>query len=511
MSDRPKPVVLAILDGWGHRQETEHNAIAAASTPHWDTLCNKYPGTLIDASEQEVGLPHGQMGNSEVGHMNIGAGRVVMQDLPRIDRAIAEDEISENPALIAFVGSLKLSGGVCHLMGLFSDGGVHSHIAHLEALARLLSEQEIMVYVHAFLDGRDTPPQSAMEYLTEWESRFAGNPRVSIATVSGRYYAMDRDKRWERVEKAYQAIVHAKGETATDAKSAVEQSYASDVVDEFVLPHVIGNYAGMHSEDGMLMANFRADRARQLMHAMVDPDFDGFARDTFPLIQVVLGMVEYSDALTPYLPAMFPAQVPEHTLGEVVADAGLTQLRIAETEKYPHVTFFFNGGREDVFDGEERILIPSPKVATYDLQPEMSAPEVTDALVDAIGRDTFDLIVVNYANTDMVGHSGKFDAVVKAVEAVDACLGRLWEAVAAQGGVLLITADHGNAEQLYDKEEGQPHTAHTLNKVPLVMAGYQGDAELEEGRLADIAPTILALLHLEQPSQMTGTSLIVDA
>lgn len=508
----PKPVVLAILDGWGHREELAHNAILAAATPHWDALWNNHPHALLDASELEVGLPVGQMGNSEVGHMNIGAGRVILQDLPRIDAAIAEDEISENPALIAFVSTLKLTGGACHLLGLFSDGGVHSHNKHLMALAALLAEQEIPVKMHLFLDGRDTPPQSALVYLKEWEARFAQNPYVSLATLSGRYYAMDRDKRWERVEKAFRAITQAQGEKAADAAAAIEESYRAGKHDEFMLPTILGEYAGIQEQDGILMANFRSDRARQLLTALVDPAFEEFARPRFPLVSAALGMVEYSEALNRYIPAMFPAQTPTHTLGEVVATAGLTQLRIAETEKYPHVTFFFNGGREEVFAGEERILVPSPAVATYDLQPEMSAPEVTDRLVAAIEAEKFDLIVVNYANTDMVGHSGLMEPVKKAVEAVDAALGRVWEAVEKKGGALLVTADHGNAEQLYDEAEAQPHTAHTLNKVPLVLACDAFSSHryrLADGRLADIAPTVLELMGLAQPNTMTGRSLLV--
>lgn len=508
---RPKPVVLAILDGWGYREEPEHNAIHAAHTPHWDALWQHCPHALLHASEMEVGLPAGQMGNSEVGHMNIGAGRVVFQDLPRIDNAIAEDTIAENPALIAFLSTLKLSGGACHLLGLFSDGGVHAHTRHLEALAQIVSEQGITVKLHAFLDGRDTSPQSALTYLAEWESRFAGNPRVQIATITGRYYAMDRDKRWERVEKAFHAMVMGEGTRAATAKAAVEQSYAANIHDEFVLPHIIGDYGGCFTQDGLLVANFRADRIRQLLHALLDPTFDGFTRPRFPLVGKALGLVEYSATLTPFIPALFPADIPTNTLGEIVAAAGLTQLRIAETEKYPHVTFFFNGGREDVFPGEERILIPSPKVATYDMQPEMSAAEVTDRLVEAIEAERFDLIVVNYANTDMVGHSGLMEAAIKAVEAVDACLGRVLAAVQAKGGAMLITADHGNAEQLFDESSHQPHTAHTLNPVPLVLASGmhpKNSVRLRDGRLADIAPTVLDLLQLDTPTDMTGRSLL---
>lgn len=511
MTARPKPMLLAILDGWGYREEADHNAICAARTPHWDALWKSCPHALLQASEIEVGLPAGQMGNSEVGHMNIGAGRVVFQDLPRIDNAVAAGTLGENPALLGFIRSLKRSGGACHLLGLFSDGGVHSHIRHLEALAQAVSERGVPVALHMFLDGRDTPPRSALTYLAAWESRFSGNPRVRIATVTGRYYAMDRDKRWERIEKAFRAIVMGDGERAGDAGAAIHASYAADISDEFIPPHVIGAYAGCRPQDGLLTANFRADRVRQLLHALLDPAFSGFARPYFPLAGAALGMVEYSSALHPYVPALFPAEIPRNTLGEAAAAAGLKQLRIAETEKYPHVTFFFNGGREEVFPGEERVLIPSPAVATYDVQPEMSAPELTDRLAEAVASGKFDLIVVNYANTDMVGHSAIMAATVKAVEAVDTCLGRVWEAVREQGGALLITADHGNAEQLFDEAEGQPHTAHTLNPVPLVLASAAHPKDryrLRDGRLADIAPTVLDLLQLRIPTEMTGRSLL---
>lgn len=507
--NRPKPVVLCILDGWGESDVREHNAIAQAATPNMDRLRAHYPHGSLSASESDVGLPDGQMGNSEVGHMNIGAGRIVMQDLPRIDAAIADGSLRQNPQLAAFTAALKKSGGTAHLMGLVSDGGVHAHQAHIAALANAVAAAGVPVMVHAFLDGRDTAPQSAKAYMGQLASTLAG-PRM--ATVSGRYYAMDRDQRWERVSKAYAALVHAQGERAADAAQAIAQGYDAGTTDEFVLPTVVGAYAGMRDGDGVLMANFRADRARQLLHALLDPAFTGFTRAPVKFA-AALGMVEYSDALNPLIPALFAQQSLGENLGELAAAAGLTQLRIAETEKYAHVTFFFSGGREAPYAGEERMLIPSPKVATYDLQPEMSAPLVTDALVAAITAQTFDLIVVNYANTDMVGHSGDIAAAIKAVETVDACVGRVADAVEAAGGAMLITADHGNAECLHDADSGQPHTAHTLNRVPAIVvakAYMNSGAILPDGILADVAPTLLQLLGLPQPAAMTGRSLIAD-
>ena len=499
---RPRPVVLCVLDGWGHRVECDENAICQARTPTWDRLMRQYPHALLEASELFVGLPKGQMGNSEVGHMNLGAGRIVLQDLPRIDQAVADGSLAENPALREFAAKLKASGGRAHVMGLLSPGGVHSHQDHIAALVRILKKAGVPVAVHAFLDGRDTPPRSALDYV----ERFG---IADIVTVSGRYYAMDRDKRWDRVETAYRALVLAEGERAPDPLAAIEQSYANDKGDEFVLPTVIGAYAGMKDGDGVLIANFRADRVREIGAALLDPGFKGFARPKTVRFAAAAGMTQYSAELDPLLATLFPPERLGDTFGEVVAKAGLKQLRIAETEKYAHVTFFFNGGREVEFPGEARILVPSPKVATYDLKPEMSAFEVTDKLVAAIEAGTYDAIVLNFANTDMVGHSGNLEAATKAVEAVDTCLGRLAEAIERVGGTLLVTADHGNAEQMRDPATGQPHTAHTLNPVPLLLvnppAGIDG---VENGRLADVAPTLLALLGLAQPRAMTGRSLL---
>jgi 2,3-bisphosphoglycerate-independent phosphoglycerate mutase len=512
MTSRPRPVVLCILDGWGERADRADNAIADARTPVWHTLMRRWPHAHLDASEHYVGLPDGQMGNSEVGHTNLGAGRVVIQDLPRIDAAIADGSLAKLPALREFIDKLKASRGTAHVMGLMSPGGVHSHQHQIAALAAILGDAGLTVTVHAFLDGRDTPPKSAIGYLKRFAADVAGHDRVRIATVAGRYYAMDRDKRWDRVEKAYRLMTAAQGERAADPVKAVEAAYGRGESDEFVLPTAIGDWQGMKSGDGVLFANFRADRIREIAQALLDPDFAGFARDQRVDFAAAVGLVEYSAELNRFLATLFPPEDLKDTFGEIVADAGLTQLRIAETEKYAHVTFFFNGGRETVFPGEERILVPSPKVATYDLQPEMSAPEVTDKVVEAIGSGRFDVVVLNYANTDMVGHTGDLAAAIKAVETVDSCLGRLAEAVETQGGTLVITADHGNAEMMRDPETGEPHTAHTLNPVPFIVVDPPGGVgRLDNGRLADVAPTLLELLCLKKPAAMTGHSLIVPA
>jgi 2,3-bisphosphoglycerate-independent phosphoglycerate mutase len=450
------------------------------------------------------------MGNSEVGHQNIGAGRVVLQDLPRIDAAIADGSVAGNPALEAFIAGLVASDGTCHLMGLTSPGGVHSHLDHMTALAGILSARGVPVRIHGFLDGRDTPPQSARDFVTDFQAAIAGFPDTAIASLAGRYYAMDRDRRWERIAEAYAMLVEAAGARADDAVEAIEAAYAGGVSDEFLHPVAIADYAGMADGDGLLMANFRADRARQILAALLDPEFDGFVRERRVHFAARLGMVSYSDALDELLPALFPPLALADTLPEVVARAGLRQLRIAETEKYAHVTFFLNGGREQAFEGEERILVPSPKVATYDLKPEMSADEVTDRLVAEIDGGSFDLIVVNYANPDMVGHTGKLDAAVAAVETVDHCLGRLEAAVRQAGGQLLITADHGNVETMVDPESTTRHTAHTTNRVPMLLVNAPVGTALADGRLADIAPTLLRLLGLPQPEAMAGSSLVSD-
>lgn len=507
----PKPVVLCILDGWGHREAVAHNAIAHANTPCWDGLLKTYPHGLLNASELHVGLPSGQMGNSEVGHMNIGAGRVVLQDLPRIDAAIDDGTLTKNPKLLAYIAALKSSGGACHLMGLMSDGGVHSHIHHAIAMATIIAKAGITVWLHVFLDGRDTAPQSAKTYLTQLEALTKQHNNIRIATVSGRYFAMDRDNRWSRVATAYHAFMSTDCPMFDSATDAIDHAYTHDITDEFVPACSMAGYDRMHDGDGLLMINFRADRARQLLHALLDPQFDGFERVHRVRFAATLGMVEYSAAITPWMPVLFPPQSMANLLGEVVAEHGLKQLRIAETEKYAHVTFFFSGGREETYAGEDRILIPSPDVATYDLKPEMSAFEVTDALVKAIESNIYDLIVVNYANTDMVGHSGDLKAASLAVQAVDQCLTRLVAAVEKAQGAMLITADHGNAEMMHDDQTGQSHTAHTLNLVPVVLIESRLKNTIftiPEGSLADIAPTVLHWLGIAAPAEMTGCNLI---
>ncbi len=511
-SSHPRPAVLCILDGWGHRPDPKDNAILDARTPNYDSLIATCPQGLIDASETFVGLPKGQMGNSEVGHMNLGAGRVAVPDLPRIDNAIEDGSLARNSALVEFMATLKKTGGTCHLMGLASPGGVHAHQDHLVVLANLIAGAGVPVAIHAFLDGRDMPPRSALECAAHIEAGLKPGLPIRFATVSGRFYPMDRDKRWDRVALAYDAMVNGKGEAATTPKDAIDKGYAAGLDDEFVKPTVIQGYAGMKDGDGVLMFNYRSDRAREILTALLDPMFDGFRRPRLVTFATAAGMVEYSAALNPFLKALFPPEVIKMGLGETIAKAGLKQLRIAETEKYAHVTFFFNGGEERVFDGEERILVPSPKVQTYDLKPEMSAPEVTDRLVEAIGSGKFDLIVVNYANTDMVGHSGVLAAAVKAVEAVDACLGKLMAAVSKAGGVMFVTADHGNAEQMFDEKSHQKHTQHTLNRVPALLFNAPASVHsLADGKLADVAPTLLALMGVPQPLEMTGKSLLSEA
>ncbi|HEY1300664.1 MAG TPA: 2,3-bisphosphoglycerate-independent phosphoglycerate mutase [Stellaceae bacterium] len=506
---RPKPLVLCILDGWGERAKADDNAIATARTPNWHKLVARWPHAQLQASEHFVGLPDGQMGNSEVGHTNLGAGRLVLQDLPRIDAAIASGELAAMATLRAFIAALKESRGTAHLAGLMSPGGVHSHQHQIAAIAGILADAGIGVAVHAFLDGRDTPPKSAAGYLEQFRRDTAGHGHVQIATICGRYYAMDRDRRWDRVEKAYRVVTAGEGERAADAAAAVAAGYARGESDEFVLPTVLGGYRGMRDGDGLFLVNFRADRVREIAGALLDPDFSGFPRKERIDFAAALGLVEYSEELNRFLATLFPPEDLGDTFGEVVSQAGLRQLRIAETEKYAHVTFFFNGGRETVFPGEERVLVPSPKVATYDQQPEMSAPEVTDEVVAAVRAGAFDVIVLNYANTDMVGHTGDVAAAKKAVETVDTCLGRLTQAVAQAGGTLVVTADHGNAEMMRDPETGEPHTAHTLNPVPLLVVNPPAPiAHLADGRLSDVAPTLLDLLGLRRPAAMTGHSLI---
>jgi 2,3-bisphosphoglycerate-independent phosphoglycerate mutase len=500
-----RPVMLVILDGFGWREDAADNAVRQAKTPIFGRLWEG-PHGFLHTSGHDVGLPEGQMGNSEVGHLNIGAGRVVMQELPRIGTAIANGEIKRAPALVELIEKLKQSGGTCHLIGLVSPGGVHSHQDHAAALAGILADAGVPTLVHAITDGRDTPPQSAAEYV---DRLLAALPKsVSIATLCGRYYAMDRDKRWERVAKAYNAIVEAQGPRFPTAVAVIAGAYANKKFDEFIEPAVVGDYRGMKDGDGVLCFNFRADRVREILGAILEAVFSDFSRQRTVCLAAAVGMTQYSDELDRLMPAIFPAQTLTHLLGEVVSEAGRTQLRMAETEKYPHVTYFLNGGREAPYRGEDRIMVASPKVATYDLQPEMSAPELTDKAVEAINSGRYDLIILNYANPDMVGHTGSLPAAIQAVETVDAGLGRLVEAIQKAGGALMVTADHGNCEMMRDPVTGGPHTAHTTNPVPIVLFGARNRALLAEGRLADIAPTLLELMGLPKPREMTGGSLL---
>ncbi len=504
-----KPVVLCILDGFGYREQTADNAIKLANTPTYDRLWNSVPRAWLKTSGLAVGLPDGQMGNSEVGHMNLGGGRVVMQDLPRIDDAAATGTLAKNSELVAFIEKMKASGGTAHIMGLLSPGGVHSHQDHMAALTNILAEAGIPVRIHAFMDGRDTPPRSAVPFLEKFEADIADATNASIATLTGRYWAMDRDQRWDRVQKAYDVMTHGKAAYTSDtAVAGMNDAYTRDENDEFVEPIVVGDYNGMQDGDGLLMANFRADRAREILTAFVDPAFTEINRGNSIILAAQAGMVEFSSALNQFLTVLFPSENIVNSLGETLADAGVKQLRISETEKYAHITFFFNGGAEEPFEGEDRILIPSPDVATYDLKPEMSAYEVTDKLVEAIESGKYGTIIVNFANPDMVGHTGVLSAAIKAVETIDTCIAKLEEAVTKTGAAMIVTADHGNVEQMVDETTGQPHTAHTNFDVPALLLNH--DTAFEDGSLADVAPTLLAIMGLEQPSEMTGRSLITN-
>ncbi|RKF13838.1 2,3-bisphosphoglycerate-independent phosphoglycerate mutase [Roseovarius spongiae] len=501
----PRPVVLCILDGWGLSERTEANAPHLAHTPHFDALMAECPNARLVTHGPDVGLPTGQMGNSEVGHMNIGAGRVVEMDLRRIDRAIETGTFARLPGILHFAETLRASGGTAHLLGVLSDGGVHSHLDHMIATARALTAQGLRVAIHAFTDGRDVAQVSAKTYLEEL--RAALPVGAFIATVSGRYYAMDRDNRWERVKFAYEALAQGRGYTADTAGEAIDVAYGKGRTDEFIKPRVLGGYAGMKDGDGILCLNFRADRARQLLAAFADPDFDDFETGARPKFAIVSGFTEYSRRHSTYMDCIFPDEAPINTLSAWVARHGRTQFHIAETEKYPHVTFFLNGGKEAPEQGEDRYMATSPKVATYDLAPEMSAEEVSDHLVGAIGK-RYDLIVVNYANPDMVGHTGDLAAAIKACEAVDAGLGRAITVLREVGGAMIVTADHGNCEVMVDPATGAPHTAHTTNPVPVILTGGPDGAGLRDGRLADLAPTLLELMGLSQPPEMTGRSLL---
>ncbi|MCC7326958.1 MAG: 2,3-bisphosphoglycerate-independent phosphoglycerate mutase [Burkholderiales bacterium] len=507
-----RPVVLLILDGYGSRGPAPDNAIANAQMPNWTRLCATYPRTTIEASELDVGLPTGQMGNSEVGHLNIGAGRVVYQDYTRIDHAIATGEFARNPVLTAAVATARRRGSAMHVLGLASPGGVHSHQRQLAAMVEQASAGGVRkIWMHAFLDGRDTPPKSASASVAYLEDVCARCPGARIASIVGRYYAMDRDSRWERLRPAYELLVDGRAPYgAASAQAALDAAYARGETDEFVqataIPGADGVAPRMADGDVVVFMNFRADRARELTRALTDPAFSGFARARVPALGMFVCLTSYGEEFA-QLPAAFAPQTIHNSFGEYIAGLGLTQLRIAETEKYAHVTYFFNGGVETAYPGEDRVLVPSPKVATYDLQPEMSAPEVTDQLVAAIASRRYDAIVCNYANGDMVGHTGNYEAARAAVETLDACIGRVVEAAQAAGAEVLITADHGNVEMMHDPETGQPHTAHTLNRVPLLYVGRPATVAAG-GALQDIAPTLLALMGLRKPPEMTGRSLV---
>lgn len=500
-----RPVLLCIMDGFGKNESTYGNAIAAAKKPNLDKIVSENPMTFIGASGLDVGLPDGQMGNSEVGHTNIGAGRVVYQELTRITKSIQDGDFFTNEALVGAMENCKKNSSALHLMGLMSDGGVHSHNTHLYGIMELAKRSGVdKVYIHCFMDGRDVPPTSGKDYLAELYKKCDEIGVGEIATVMGRYYAMDRDNRWERVVKAYKAMTEGEGVKFDCACKMMEESYANDVTDEFIVPAVSEKAVPVKDNDSIVFFNFRPDRAREITRAFVDPAFSGFEREQLKGLYYVC-MTQY-DATMPNVHVAFKPETLENTFGKYISDKGLKQLRIAETEKYAHVTFFFNGGVEKQYPGEDRILVKSPAVATYDLQPEMSAYEVTDKLLAAIDSDKYDAIILNYANCDMVGHTGVFDAAVKAVEAVDTCVGKIVDAVAAKGGVTLITADHGNADKMYEAD-GSPFTAHTTNPVPFIVVGYP--CELREGgRLCDIAPTMLKIMGLEQPKEMTGVSII---
>lgn len=509
MTSNKKTLALFILDGWGYRENKEDNAIAAANTPNLDRLAKEYASTLISGSGLDVGLPPGQMGNSEVGHVNLGAGRVVYQDFTKITKAIEDNTFQQNEVLLANIDKAVNGGKAVHIMGLLSDGGVHSHQDHMHAAIKLAKERGAQhIYLHGFLDGRDTPPQSAAGYVEAAEKACEKIGNAQVATLIGRYYAMDRDKRWDRVELAYNLIVSGEAEyKAATASQGIAESYAREQTDEFVKPTVVDGYKGMQAGDTILFMNFRADRARELSHALITTDFDGFERsgtNEKPDINFVM-LTEFESTLK--APVAYPTENLVNVFGEWLAKHNKTQLRISETEKFAHVTFFFSGGKEDEYDGEERVLIPSPDVATYDLQPEMNSEKLTDAIIKSIEDGEHDVIICNFPNGDMVGHTGKFDAAVKACEAVDACIGRIVAALSEHGGECLITADHGNAEQMKDPNTGVAHTAHTSEPVPFIYFGRPANIR-QGGTLSDVAPTMLHLMGMQQPDEMTGTPIV---
>ena len=514
MAKRPKPIVLTVLDGWGYSLQREGNAIALARKPNYDALLAKFPNTLVQTSGPSVGLPEGQMGNSEVGHLNIGAGRIVQMDITRVDQMIAAGEFQRHPLLVEAIERGRRNQ--LHLMGLLSDGGIHSHITHLYALLRMAAEHKVeRVFLHCFTDGRDTPPNSGQDYLRQLQQKLREYSVGRIATIAGRYYAMDRDNRWPRIELAYNALVHGESQhRSPDPVAAVRASYERGVTDEFVEPVVIADASGepvarVHDEDALIFFNFRADRARQITRALVEPDFQGFADPRRPQKLLLAGMTQY-EKTWPWLRYVLAPEKLEHILAQVFADMGFRNLRVAETEKYAHVTYFFNGGIEKPYPGEERILVPSPKVPTYDLQPEMNAAGITETVVNAVEKGDFDIIIMNYANADMVGHTGKLEAAIKAVEAVDAGLGSIRQALGPKRGAWIITADHGNAETMIDAKTGGPHTYHTTNPVPFILATDDSQFALRnDGSLRDVAPTILGIAGVPEPGEMTGRDLRV--
>ncbi len=504
------PTILCILDGWGYRKDQENNAIALGKTPNWDRLIGDPSSKLayLATSGEKVGLPDGQMGNSEVGHMNIGTGRVILQDLPKINKSIQDDTLKTNPILLDLIKTLKENKSECHIIGLLSKGGVHSHQDHLVAIIKIIASNNIKIRIHAFLDGRDTPPKSAIYELSEFLENLSVIQNIQISTISGRYFGMDRDKRWERTKKSFDAIMHCKGKKYINPTKRIEQCYLEGKTDEFIEPMVNEEYYGVMENDCLLSVNFRADRIRQILDALVNPQFKNFNTSNRTFFSKAVGLTNYSDHLSSLMSTMFPTKVPRNSLGEILSKQELNQLRISETEKYPHVTFFFNGGSETPFKNEKRILVPSPDVSTYDLKPEMSAYEVTELLTKEILRNEYDFIVVNYANGDMVGHTGVLSAAVKAVETIDNCLGLIEASVRETGGTMLITADHGNCELMVDPVTLEPFTSHTTGEVPLVIINYACDKKLINGSLADIAPTVLEIMGLKKPEEMTGKSLL---
>jgi 2,3-bisphosphoglycerate-independent phosphoglycerate mutase len=504
---RTKPVVLCIMDGWGLDKKSEFNAVEKAKTPNFDYLCENYPYSTLEASGEAVGLPIGQVGNSEVGHMNLGSGRVVLQTLPKINKAFRDNKIKSNKNFQNFISKHNKNNTV-HLLGLCSDGGVHSHSDHIIEMAKLLEENKIKTVLHIFSDGRDSSPKQLGTLIKQFEPLLPIS--IKIGTLIGRYYAMDRDNRWERVKKSFDLIAYGKcSRKVSNLSEAVKQAYGNNETDEFISPTVIGDYKGMNEGDSLMMINFRSDRVREILLPFIDPNFNKFTKNiNTPVLVNNLGMTDYSTEISRFMKSIFINEEIENTLGEVISKSNLKQLRLAETEKYPHVTFFFNGGKETIYPGETRIMVPSPKVATYDLKPEMSARKVENELIKAIKKEEYDLIIVNFANPDMVGHTGDLKATINAVETVDKCVGNIKSVLDKFNGIMLLTADHGNSETMIDIETKLPHTSHTCNKVPLILISSENNYELKDGKLADIAPTILELMSIELPNSMNGLSLL---